>query len=95
MEHLSSIKTVITGLGIFHFGHVRPKVNTSLTKVNISNSDSQYCEHQKYFWSIIVLPEKAEKKSEKNNCKQEHQLVCSFVASCYMSSPLLWLVLTQ
>ena len=59
-------------------GMVMPNFSFSLKKVSgtkgVLQSNQENCEHQKYFWNVIVLQEKSQSGARKLNCKQERQL---------------------
>ena len=65
-----------------------PHFSFSLKKVSgtkgVLQSNQENCEHQKYFWNVIVLQEKSQSGTRKLNRKQERQLVCGFVASSHV-----------
>ena len=59
-------------------GMVMPNFSFSLKKVSgtkgVLQSNQENCEHQKYFWNVIVLQEKSQSGARKLNRKQERQL---------------------
>ena len=59
-------------------GTVMPNFSFSLKKVSgtkgVLQSNQENCEHQKYFWNVIVLQEKSQSGARKLNRKQERQL---------------------